>query len=224
MMDVESSENIDSNVTAMLNRLSLIGEEQLRKGNLRKAKTAFEYALKKSRIAHNLSYIESSLVNLAATSLADEKPEQVLEYLQAALDLEYENVKNGDIRFNMALAQEQLGCHGEAVKEYELAITAYQTENATPDILVRTCVKAGILLMRLGRYRKSAQYLDMAATILSEKELLEQLATVLCMKAKCLVSSDKTVTEAIDVCEECVKLCNSISTQDSFTGNKYCSC
>ena len=94
------SQNADKMI-AMLDRLSLIGEEQLSKGNLRKAKTAFEYTLKKSRLANNYNYIESSLVNLAATSLADDKPEQALSYLQSALELEVENNKTGDIRFNI---------------------------------------------------------------------------------------------------------------------------
>ena len=211
------SQNTDKMI-AMLDRLSLIGEEQLSKGNLRKAKTAFEYTLKKSRLDNNYNYIESSLVNLAATSLADDKPEQALSYLQSALELDVENNKTGDIRFNMALAHEQLGCDSEAVREYELAITAYQLQNASPDVMVRTCVKSGILLMKLRKYKKSTQYLDMAATILSEKELVEQLATVLCMKAKCLVTSDKTVTEAIDECDECIKLCSSINSWDIHTG------
>lgn len=211
-------EEMDNTVVVVLEKLSLIGQQQLSRGNLKKAKTAFEYALKKSYLMNEKSFQESALVNLAATCLADNKPAVALNYLQSALDLAYVGSKGGDIHYNVALAQEQLGHNTDAAQEYNLAISAYKTEDAAPDVLVKCSVKAGMLLIKLGKYRKATEYLDIAAAILSEKELISQLATVLCMKAQCLVASDKTVTEAIDVCDECVKLCGSISAQDLFTG------
>lgn len=209
----------DNNTTIMmLTKLSLIGEEQLQRGNLRKAKTAFEYALKKSRQVNEKTFQESSLINLAATSLADNKASTAVSYLHSALELRCEDSHRGDIHYNLALAHEQLGQQTEAAQEYRRAISAYQSQDAPPEVIVKSSVKAGMLMMKLGKYRKATEYLDLSATILSEKELITQLATVLCMKAQCLVSSDSTVTEAIDVCDECIKLCASLHTQDLFAG------
>lgn len=207
--------------TSLLQKLSVIGEGQLQKGNVRKAKTAFEYAYKKAKLCGSIEFQESNLVNLAESYLAAEKPEAAITCLRVALKLESQlpDVKVANIYHKLADAYEQLSNYSAACEQYSLAHSFYNKLSAADqgEVIANIGIKSGMLHMKIGSYKKAIECLNISTPILSEKELVTQLAVVLCMKAQCLVKSDKTVEEASSTCDESFKLCKSFA-QDIFVG------
>lgn len=209
----------EPSATTMTENLLTIGQQQLKKGNLRKAKAAFEYAYKKAKACGSCTHQNISLINLSSIYITAKKPSCSVKCLQMALALNSVDTDVGDLHYALAIAYEMMDHISDASKEYDLALAAYRDNGATYHMISNVAAKLGVFHMKHGKYKKAIGCFNISTQILSDKELIAQLVTVLCLKAKCLVTSDKTVPDAIEVCEECVKLCKLVQ-QDIFVG-KY---
>lgn len=194
----------------------VLGKKHIVKGNLRKAKAAFKHAYERAKWMNNGYYQGISLLNLAAIHISGKNPELAVLHLNAALKFNLPPAELGDIHYNLALAHQMLDHVRETGKHYDLALDLCKQAEPKSAISNRS-IQGAMFFMKLKKYKKAIEYLNLSASILSGKELIVQLATVLCMKARCFVESDRTVPEAIQVCEDCTKLCKSVE-QDAYVG------
>ncbi|XP_067933065.1 uncharacterized protein [Watersipora subatra] len=210
------------NATKMLRKVVVLGQDQMKNGNLRKAKMAFQIVMSRAELTNDRQYQVIALTNLAAICISRGEPESAINHLKSVLDLKLANTEMnlGDVHHNMAIAHEMRSRLHDAGKEYEQALTAYKLAEASSTVISNVATKTGMLYMKLGKEKKAIECFNTSVDILRKRELHVQLAIVLGMKARCLMRIDNGKANAIRVADECLSLCNSLG-QDPFVVQLY---
>jgi len=199
--------SINFTMSADIEYYTRLAREKLHMRQDEDAISHFQKALKCAKKSANRQHVCKCMFNLGAALVALHRTPEGLKYLESVVPLKHGRKLTGDLWYNLCLAHEDLGNITEALKYIKKAIESYS--ESSDDILLKagSACRLASLYRQLRESEKAAEaYADAADSYRIANDVPQQ-AVCLLHQARLLACCKKSA-EAIDVADQCVKLCS----------------
>lgn len=183
-----------------------LAQENLCEKNYKDAINNFSEALQRAQKSNDAQVICKCRLNFGAVLVALGRTAEGLKDLETVKPLERDHQLTADVCYNLCLAHEDLNNTAEAIECIQQAIKHYNECFDGVVLKADSTCRLASLHTRLQDFEKAAEAYADAAHLYGTAGDVPQQAVCLLQQAKLLQTCNKSA-DAIDVANECAKLC-----------------
>ena len=200
-----------SSVLDEVERYTELAHTKLKRRDDDNAIKLFKLALQRAKSSSDDTLIPKAAINLGAALVAVRRSHEALKILcMSAKSPPSDGSIAGDLFYNLALVNEQLGNKHEARKHFQKSFDLYAVEPECGLLQAGIACKLAALRIELSEYKTAAEAFGEAASLYKSFNLPEQQA--LCLYQKILVlEASGSDFEAVTTASDCEVICQGIA-------------